>query len=362
MNKFNEPIDDEFEKAYLFFQQGKFILDESFKKAFFDFLDKHKEDHYSVHDSIFENFGPFWYNVGPTGIILKPLQQVELVLDKILSLVHEWEDKNQPHKIHKGTPYYFYGMISILKRDIDKGLLLMHQASNEDDNLGRTDTPSKNFISLNDQNPFQLFRSKVIETVSFLNDYISDYNDVNKANFNINNLRSKFLEKEEYKEEAFFFIYCIYKLEKIINYLDKRIKNNKLASHINTAIIFNLCKIFEVLLSNLFDDNLAKKIDKLCQDPVINLTLRQNMFGILNVERDKDNNFKVIIEGLLNNSYTHQQFSGNYSPIEFDLSLVYALRNFGGHKIEDQEFVREKFEDIIKAILRAIFFVIDKKY
>jgi len=362
MNKFNEPIDDEFEKVYLFFQQGKFILDESFKKAFFDFLDKYyPTENWKIHDKLFENFGVFWHIFDGRNIILKPFQNIDVVFDKILSLVHEWEENHQPHKIHKGTPYYFYGMISILKGDIDKGLLLMHQASNEDGNLNRQSTPSKSFISLDEENQNQFFRAKVVETVSFLDRYISNYATNNSSTFSIDNLRTKFLTKNEFKEESFFFVYCVYKLEKIIDKINSKIKENKLASYIETTIIFELCKLSEILLSNKFTTGkFVNKLNNLLQDARLHLNLRQNHLIILNDERDT--NFDTTILNLVNHSFVHPNFVSSHSGIEYDIALTYCLRNYGGHKIEDQITLRENFEKIVQSVFNTIFFIIEKRY
>lgn len=145
MHMFNEPIDDEFQKLLIFFKNGSFVIDNSFRQSAFDFFTKYKDD-FVIHDSFFENFGYFWLE--PNGV-LRPFQLIDLVFDKILLLVYEWENQNKPLKIHKGTPYYFYGMTSMLKGDLDKGLLLMHQACKEDDKLNRTDAPAQCFVSLN---------------------------------------------------------------------------------------------------------------------------------------------------------------------------------------------------------------------
>ncbi|MCK4521253.1 MAG: hypothetical protein KAU20_01675 [Nanoarchaeota archaeon] len=363
-----EALNLEFEKAYLFFQQGKFILDASFKKSLFEYLDAHFQDHYSEHDKLFQKFNVFWLE---NNYIIRPFQLCDIVFEKILSLVYEWEKTNSPNRVHKGTLYYFYGMICILKGEIDKGLLLMHQASNEDGNLGRNTTPSKSFILLDEENPYQFFRAKVVETVNFLNEYISNYCATTSSTFDITNLRTSLLKKAEHKEESFFFVYCIYKLEKIINRIDERIRKNKLASFIETTIIFELCKLCEVLLKKIYVESLIKHnynnksdfihyIDYFCNDNLVSLNLRQNNLGFLNAEIK--NNFQNTIQALVNNSYTHHSFISSPSPIEYSIALTYCLRNFGGHKIEEQQTLCNEFEKIVKAIFNFIFFMIEKKY
>lgn len=365
MNRFNEPIDDEFEKLHLFFQEGRFISDSlfsSFKKSFFDFLTKHKNDDYTVHDSLFQNFNPFWLNSDGS---LKSFQFCDLVFDKILSLVHEWEDENRPSKIHKGTPYYFYGTISILKGDIDKGLLLMHQAYGEDKRLGRIGTerptPAECFILLEDSIEEQFFREKVIETVNFLNEKLESYRIANQASLNIDLLRAKFLKKSSYYNEAFFFVYCIYKLEKLINKIETRIRENAIASYLETTFIFELCKLVEILLKKIYSvSDLSNCIVSFSQDENVNLNLRGNNLNFFNEEIESK--FKNTITGLINHNYSNINFLTRPLNIEYDIALTYCLRNFGGHKIEEQETIYKEFSKIVQSILNSIFFIIEKKY
>lgn len=364
MNIFNEPIDDEFEKALLFLKQGKLIFDKSFKQALFEFFDKHKNDPHEVHDALFNNFSLFWYQVGN---ISSPLLAWN-VYKKILSFVHEWEENNKPHKLHKGTPYYFYAVSCILMEDLDKGLLLMHQAYVEDQRAGKTDTPASYFITLNSHPKEQFFRTKVIETTQFLDKLLEEYRTAHSTLLTIEILRERFLGKSPYEEESFFFVYCIFKLEKIIRKIEKEIRSNRIASHIETTSIFELCKLAEALLVNRIqpgqDIKFANRLGQFCQDRRVRLSIRQgsghNNLGFLNGERDSD--FENTVKGLLNRTYQHTNFVTNPTPIEYDIALTYCLRNFGGHKIEDQEIIYVEFEKIIQAILNTIFYIIEKVY
>ncbi len=364
MNKFNEPIDDEFEKALLFLKQGKLIFDKAFKQALFEFFDKHKNDPHEVHDLLFNNFSLFWYQGGN----IPSLQLGENVYKKVLSFVHEWEENNKPHKLHKGTPYYFYAVFCILKDDLDKGLLLMHQAYLEDQRAGKTDTPASYFVTLNDEPQEQFFRTKVIETAKFLDEFLEKYRNAHSASLTLESLRNKFLGKSPFEEESFFFVYCIFKLEKIIRKIEKEIRANRMASHIETTSIFELCKLAEVLLANKIRSNqninFASRIDQFCKDTRVSLNLRQSgrqtNLGFLNGERDS--NFESTIRGLVDHTYSDTRFVSNPSPIEFDIALTYCLRNFGGHKIEEQELIYEEFEKIAERILNTMFFIIEKVY
>jgi len=360
--KFNEPIDTEFERIYGLFSQSQLVFDSQFKQGCFNFFAQHNnaQDHWELHDHFFENLGPLWYKIESRRMIIFPKEHVEKIFDTVLEIVYEWESNNAPNTIHKGTIYYFYGVVCILNGEIEKGCLLMHQASNEDGNLNRVGTPSKSFISLNDLNTKQFFKNKVTTTVSFLKTFIDSYNSITNSSFDISDLRRDFLTKDEYEEKAFFFIFCIYKLENMYHRIHKKIKSNQLASFIETTIIFEFCKLFESILCKYYPGKLINSIPSFCSDPAVSLRIEKRDLEILN--HDQKTDFANVVTGLLNKSYQNPLLIQSPSDMECDLALVYVLRNFGGHRIQNHDVIRDNFEPLMNATLHSIILVIDKKY
>jgi lipopolysaccharide biosynthesis regulator YciM len=57
----------------------------------------------------------------------------EQVWQLAVQIATQWETLNQSkYRIHKGAAYYFWAVTCILKEDLEKGFLLMHQALEED--------------------------------------------------------------------------------------------------------------------------------------------------------------------------------------------------------------------------------------
>jgi hypothetical protein len=54
----------------------------------------------------------------------------------------EWEKRNKPNKIHKGTPYYFLGVTGILNNELENGFFAMHQVLKEDKRLSGRRIPA----------------------------------------------------------------------------------------------------------------------------------------------------------------------------------------------------------------------------
>ena len=114
-----------------------------------------------THDPFFGSFTIIWRFFLHQG----RFRACELVWDLALKIAYEWEDKHGK-RIHKGTPYYFWGVTCILNGDLEKGFLLMHQALEEDKKTFDVDsptTPAYAFVTLDYEKQDQFFRHKVEE-------------------------------------------------------------------------------------------------------------------------------------------------------------------------------------------------------
>ena len=339
-----------------------FILSDALKKEIFQFFSQQKQGDWQAFDNFFEKFTPFWTRTSDDIYYrLAEYKQVKFVFESILKVTEEWETTRKL-KVHKGTPFYFFGMASIKNGDIEKGLLLMHQAAQEDKRYGRTDSPAINFITLNDTSKNQFFKSKLIEIVVFLSDQLQEYCKTNGQTLDINNLRKKLLQNPRYIDESFLFVYSIFKYHKYVNDIEPKYRQNPLASYIETDLLFDLCKLCDVVLRKLYPprakdrDTLPEKYSYLCEDGTVKLNLRKDDF----IQANTDMYSVSTIDLLLENNY---KFPNVKKPtgIESDLALAYGLRNFSAHRIEENQIIYQKYEKITKHILNAFFFIVEKK-
>lgn len=82
-----------------------------------------------VYDKYFSNFTSLWNLLLYQGSFFYAEQLWQISIET----AKKWDKRqNQNKKIHKGTPFYFWGVTCILKEDLEKGFLLMHQALEED--------------------------------------------------------------------------------------------------------------------------------------------------------------------------------------------------------------------------------------
>ena len=47
------------------------------------------------------------------------------------------------------------------------------------------------------------------------------------------------------------------------------------------------------------------------------------------------------------------------SSIDWDFAITYRIRNFGGHRIEDQPVIYEKIEELSQRVLNTLFFLVE---
>ncbi len=356
------------------FSDNNFRYSALFEKSCFDYFNNNYMDHENINTCFIE-MGVFWHRFD--GLIIRPYpyQRVSRALQGIINIAEKWELINPGKRLHKGTPYYFYGVICILQGDIDQGLLSMHQAYREDilSNFTDINKPARSFISLNVDNKYQFFRQKVVEVTDFLEELLKNYCKYNSSKFSLSSLRKCFLDNSLYNNEAYYFIYCLFKIQKLIKHVNANIRKNELASYIETSSIFELCKLSEVLVRKIYKDeesrcgyNLGKKpsfthfLECFCRDDQIKLNLTQKILTDTNNNKFNQDLDKTI-SSLLNNDLSIKIGSSKLQPIECSILLAYCLRNFGGHKIEDQKVIYQNFDSIMESLFYTIFFIIEKK-
>ena len=314
---------------------------------------------YTDHDKFFSFFTPIWLDL----LQKRRYHEAIGVWNVALKVALQWEKKNKPNRIHKGTPYYFLGVTAILNNELENGFLLMHQALEEDKitlNTKTPLTPAYYFVTLDYTQQKQFFRHKV-ETVShFLSDKIDIYVKQRSGGLTINQFKAKFLECPDLEEEVFLFVFLLFKLKKLIQETAQRLKQNTFSSLIHLKTLFDLCLVLEKAIeyknpaskkpnSKLTFANELKFLSK-----KTSLTLDQSKIGILNKDF-KD--FNKTLQNIMLGTYPIQ-----LSNIERDLTIAYGIRNFAAHRLEDQPVLYEEMEDLSQSLLNDLFFTIERLY
>ena len=363
-----ESMNSQFYKFYESHFVGNEFAISKFKDEALSFFSHNLIDqnhnNYVIHDNFFNNFTPVWRIFQDQ----RRFKNAEDIWNMALGIGYEWENQNPNKRIHKGTPYYFWGVTCILDGDLEKGFLLMHQALEEDKethNTNSPNTPANFFVTLDYEKQSQFFRPKVIEIADFIDIKLENYRYSGRGSLNLSDFKSTFLEEPLLRDIVFYFVFEILHLKKLHMEIEQKLKQNAFSSLLEANMIFDFCLIVENAIknqnkykNNLDNQTIRPLIEFLSSKSSLNLAKNNNLN---NLKEDFGNFFSNTIQNLLSSKY---QFRDGTSPqpIEEDLAITYGFRNFGAHTIEDQPVIYQNFDAITGRILNALFFSIEKLY
>jgi len=328
-----------------------------FRNEALNFFDQN-ESNYQVHDGFFNNFTIIWQFF----LNQKRFKDAEHLWELALSIAYEWENKNQNKRIHKGTPYYFWGVTCILNGDLEKGFLLMHQALEEDKRTDQTNTPKTpvySFVTLDYEKQDQFFRTKVLEIAEFLGERLDSYCSSREGTLSLSHFKSKFLENSALQEVVFYFIFELFRLKKLLGEVDQRLTQNLFSSLLQANAIFTFCLVIDNVIKQKNPNQWKFSEHLKFLSSRSSLNLNEQKIGELNSAFKK--NFSNTLQKLLSSQYQFQDETIP-RPIEEDLAITYGFRNFGAHKVEDQPIIYRNFDEISRRILNALFFSVEKLY
>jgi hypothetical protein len=322
-----------------------------------------------LSDHLFERFTPLWtyylqHNRHSLGAKLWLY---------VYSIVLDWE-RNNSHKIHKGTPYFFLGETYIRQGNIDAGFTFIYNALEEDKTasklLGKEDLyktlPAYLFCSLID-NPNNHMYEHVLRMRDKIDKLIT--NSLLVKRFNINDFDKKFLQndKEKIEDEKFFFVYC---LQHITNQdaIPDQVKNNDFSKLRNLDIISNLCVIIEGLMKNKLEKQATLKL-KLNNKKYLFFSdyidyISKNEYQNSNAkaiyEQINFENFDNAVETCLKLNYHYNSQKVDDELLTLILSL--GLRNYSAHNTKIQNVLLSKYSEIIQALMTTLLIVLEKLY
>lgn len=315
---------------------------------------------HAEQDRFFNRFTPIWIDL----INRRRYFEAINVWNFALRIASQWEKNNSPHKIHKGTPYYFLGVTAILNNELENGFLLMHQALEEDKrslSSKNPSTPAYFFVTLDYSKQAQFFGLKVKEISEYLSERIKKYRRYRSGTLTIDQFKTKFLECADLGEEIFLFVFLLFKLKKLILETVDELKQNVFSSLIHIKVLFDVCLVMEKVIEYK-NPKARRKGSKLKFSDELkfltrraSLSINDSVIGQLNKDFNKD--FSKTI-----NNITKARYRLRLSKIEKDLAIAYGLRNFAAHKLEDQPVLYKNMGKLSQRLLNALFFAIEKLY
>jgi len=360
LNTLNQKMDKQFESVYRSYYGNKPFDINLFKKSASSFFDESLDK--KVHDRFFENFTILWQRLMKNDSLFFAEQIWQLAAQ----IAKDWEVRNQSaNKIHKGAAYYFWAVSCILKEDLEKGFLLMHQALEEDKRNRSnelTSTPAYAFVKLDYKQQHQYFIRKVHEIAEFLEDRLKMYRLSRDGNLSLDQLKSVFMDNMELVDQAFLFVYELAYVKKLLSETNQGLTQNAYGS----ILMMNVILTFILIIDNVIKQKYTNK-DPYRQDFInlldhlstrSSLIMDMNKLKAINKKANKD--LEAIILDLLKSKSVFK--NTKLKQIENDIGIVYTLRNSAAHRIRDRPFMHENFKQIVDSLFNIIFLTIEKLY
>ncbi len=159
-------------------------------------------------------------------------QRAEIVLGWCLKVIKE-VDNNIPkdNALHKGSLFYFWGLMALHSDNFDKALYLIHKSLLEDQRQSNNfkiipNTPAAMFARLDASSNDQFAYPFVLKFKEQLTRFVDEFAEVRDKEFNVEKLDSRFLKTNEMEMwvNASWFIYCFLRYD-----------------HIRTKRLYELC-------------------------------------------------------------------------------------------------------------------------
>lgn len=357
INCLDPLLDREFTHLY-----GSYLGQETMNWSDFEhavlkfFSDNSGRSLYERHEAYFTNFTKIWnrfLNIGN-------YDEAERLWDLALSPALSWENSNPGKPIHKGTPYYFWGMTAILRGDIDKGYALMHRAVQEDimtTGLSAPRTPAFAFIGIDYANLNQAFYPWIHDQELYLTKRQENYSTLYKRLFTLNDFRQKFLASPPDIDTLSLFAYTIARLMKLSS-VPRHILQSEFAAQLEANLLFGIVLITDAVIKHKNPEK-WKFIDHakyLSLKAGKGLTIQQLKY--INSAYQQQNNFDNTLASILDGSFKLSDGVG-LSGIQSDVAVAYGLRNLSAHTVSAISTIHDRFEDVEQAVFNVLFAAVD---
>jgi hypothetical protein len=306
------------------------------------------------HDAFFENFSMVWQRWVQAGRLAQAEELWKVALGPVLA----WEFGDTNRRVHKGTPYYFWGMTAILRGDLDKGYALMHQAVEEDVLTYRQDSPPSPafaFATLNAMKPDQAFRGWLLDQAKLVSNFLDSYSRTTGRSFDFNGFQQRFLANGSNRDASFLLAHALARLMNLVAIPDYA-RDSRFASQLQIQVLFDVTLVIDAAIRpyNLPEWKFIKHAALLAQRGGLGLTREQ--LGKVNGLFESD--FEATLKGFLDEQITLADGSVPKGLVR-DICVAYGLRNYGAHQVTPATSLPRRFEECAQRIFNVLFLSVE---
>lgn len=348
----------------------RFLFDRRIEELCEEFFEGIKEIQTTTDDNIvtaylasylYERFAGYWKNE----LLLHGLYVTGVSFwQEIISITKEWESRNRPMTIHKGTPFFFLSHNCLINGDRDNGFTYLYNALEDDKKLHGInypqDAPAYLTATMSDR-PRNFMYPQVSSLQLFLEKYISKFRTISSISFTMNDFKTKFLENLNLADTVAFFVYnlqFIHDQEKNTNY---SIMQNDFSRLKILDLFFNFGLIIDKILTNAASIHGRTVIDMKASVQwwaetkfSISQVTFDNLIGThgLNLNHTEPD---LILPTLISNINNPSQYPRDL----YFMLIAYRLRNYAGHNLTQQTVLSLRYNEVLECLFFALFIAID---
>ena len=348
-------IDDQFVLLHAAYFGREALKWASFEEAANAFFDKYPDPNSGHHDKYFNNFTVIWRSY----LNSRKFDGAEDIWRRAMSTALSWESLNPGKRVHKGTPYYFWGMTALERGDLDKGYALMHQAVAEDTltyGVQCPASPAFAFASLNYAERAQAFRDWLYRQMRYIDARQNAYSATYGRPFILENFKDKFLLKPPNVDIGFLFAYSVARLMQLSKTPDHALASG-FAAQLESNLLFDLTQVIDgtIRAKNPTKWKFVHHAEFMLQ--IVGEPLTEQELGEVNQAFGAG--FDASVGAMLDGTFG---LAGGkiLSRAQRDVSLAYGMRNRGAHDVTATPTVWKRFAEIEQALFNVLYMAVDR--
>jgi len=313
-----------------------------------------------VASALFESFAGYWrpellgYGLLKTGVSF---------WQEVISLTLEWESKNKPITIHKGTPFFFLAFNCLENGDKDNGFTYLYNALEDDKKLPQLNYPQDSpayFTATMSDKPqnymYSLVRDQRLLLSNFLIKHKSEFSELKLIDFD-----KKFLQNLDLADVVYFFVYNFHTIFDQDRNTNQVILQNEFSRLKVLDLFFNMGLIINQILSYAASQagaTCTKMKEVIAWWAENNLGVNQTTFNSLIGTSNLNLNSQTpdqVLPTLLTNI---RNPSGGIPKEVYVMLVAYKIRNHGGHNINQQQILTSRYDEILSRLFNALFLAV----
>lgn len=309
-----------------------------------------------AHDAFFGCFTPLWLHHSNSGNPRAAIAVWPWALRPVLAA-----EKKSGRMLHKGTPYYFWGMTVLLQENLEEGYLLMHRALEEDVRTHGTaapDTPGWALATLNYQKQEQAFLPWVQKQGAHVEVRLDSYRRKHQRSLTLADLRSRLLAKPAYRDSVQQFCFSMARTLRL-QALSPELWTGSFPAQIAFDVLFDLCLVVDAVLHEKNPTQWQFIDHATFLSKASGLGLKSNDLGEINGQFRTS--FSQALASALSGSLKLNNGAA-VTGLPCALALTYGCRNRGAHNVASVPMTATEFDAVVQHICDTLFLAIEDLY